>query len=149
MKSKLGSIPKEWHRQLKNLDVLLSTETAIAASDDGNGWIISDNGKYYTVLPDGDKLVVYNSELDISVGTIAFTVPDEWRRRLKDRSVLLSPKATVATADDGDGWTITDNGKYHTILPDRDNSSSTKVSSKYMQARLLSPFLGKDIHAHL
>ena len=143
MKSKLGNIPKEWHRQLKNLDVLLSTETAIAASDDGNGWIISDNGKYYTVLPDGDKLVVYNSELDISVGTIAFTVPDEWRRRLKDRSVLLSPKATVATADDGDGWTITDNGKYHTILPDRDKLIVYEGELKIYAGTITFTFLGK------
>ncbi len=143
MKSKLGNISKEWHRQLKNLDVLLSTETAIAASDDGNGWIISDNGKYYTVLPDGDKLVVYNSELDISVGTIAFTVPDEWRRRLKDRSVLLSPKATVATADDGDGWTITDNGKYHTILPDRDKLIVYEGELKIYAGTITFTFLGK------
>ena len=143
MKSKLGSIPKEWHRQLKNLDVLLSTETAIAASDDNNGWIISDNGKYYTVLPDGDKLVVYNSELDISVGTIAFTVPDEWRRRLKDRSVLLSPKATVATADDGAGWTITDNGKYHTVLRHGDKLIVYEGELKIYAGTITFTFLGK------
>ena len=142
MKSKLGNIPKEWHRQLKNLDVLLSTETAIAASDDNNGWIISDNGKYYTVLPDGDKLVVYNSELDISVGTIAFTVPDEWRRRLKDHSVLLSPKATVATADDGAGWTITDNGKYHTVMRHGDKLIVYEGELKIYAGTITFTFLG-------
>ena len=143
IKSKLSSVPDEWRQQLKDIDVLLSPKATIAAADDGNEWIITGNDKYRTVLPDGDKLIVYESELKTPAGTITFTVPDEWRRRLKDRSVLLSPKATVATADDGDGWTITDNGKYHTILPDRDKLIVYEGELKIYAGTITFTFLGK------
>ena len=79
----------------------------IAASDDYNGWTIDDNDKDYTVLPDGDKLVVYQGRFEAPAGTITFNVPDEWRQQLKDHGVLLSPRATIASDEDNVEWTIT------------------------------------------
>ena len=142
MKSKLSNVPEEWHRQLRDVNVLLSKEVTIAASDDNNGWTIDDNGKEYTVLPDGDKLVVYNSELEISVGTITFTVPEEWRRRLKDHGVLLSPRATIASDEDNVEWTITDNDKLHTALRDGDELKIYEGELKIYAGTITFTFIG-------
>ena len=81
-----------------------------------NGWTIDDNGKNYTILPDGDKLVVYHGEFETFAGTVTFNVPDEWRQQLKDHGVLLSPRATIVTDEGNAEWTITDDGAHHTVL---------------------------------
>ena len=120
MKSKLVNVPEEWLRQLRDFGVFPSSKTTIAASDDSNGWIITDNNKHHTLLPDGDKLVVYEGEFNTPTATVTFIVPEEWRQQLKDHGVPLSPKATVVTTEDSDEWTITDNDKRHTALRDGD-----------------------------
>lgn len=117
MKSKLANVPEEWLRQLRDFGVAPSSKATIAASDDSNGWIITDNNKYHTLLPDGDKLVVYEGEFNTPTVSVTFIVPEEWRRKFEDHGVLLSPKANIVTTEDSDEWTITDNDKNHSALP--------------------------------
>ncbi len=143
VKPKLGKLPEEWGRQLRDSDVLLSEEATIAASDDYNGWTIDDNGKDYTILPDGDKLVVYQGEFETPAGTITFNVPDEWRQQLKDHGVLLSPRATIASDEDNVEWTINDDGKYHTALRDGDELIVHEGELKIYAGTITFTFLGK------
>ena len=140
--SQLGSVPVDWSQRLKDHGVQLSRTATIEVAENNDGWTITDNAEDLTVLPDGDELIVYEGELEIYSGTFTFTVPDEWRRRLKDHSVLLSPKATVAAADDGAGWTITDNGKYHTILLDEDKLIVYEGELKIYAGTITFTFLG-------
>jgi subfamily B ATP-binding cassette protein MsbA len=141
--SQLGSVPVDWSQRLKDRGVQLSRTATIEVAEDNDGWTITDNAKDLTVLPDGDELIVYEGELEIYSGTFTFTVPDEWRRRLKDHSVLLSPKATVAAADGGAGWTITDNAKDLTVLPDGDELIVYEGELKIYAGTITFTFLGK------
>ena len=142
MKSKLSTVPDEWHRQLKDFGIQLSSKATIAVTDNGNGWIIRDNNKYYTVQPHDDSLIVYEAESQTPVGTITFAVPDKWRRQLKDHGVLLTPHATVAIDSGGDGWTIADNGKHHMALPNGDELAIYEGELKIYAGTITFTFLG-------
>ena len=116
MKSKLSGVPEAWHKQFNEINVPLSSDATISPAANSNGWVITDNDEHYTLLPSGDKLIVYERDLKTPAGTVAFIVPDEWRQQLKDHGVLLSPRAAIAASEDSDSWTISDNEKRHTAL---------------------------------
>ena len=141
MKSKLEDVPEVWRQQLKELGILLSSKAAISAANDSYAWIITDNGEYHTLQLDGDKLLVYGSARETRAGTIDFTVPDEWRRQLKDYGVLLSPAADIAAA--GDGWTISDNDKRHAVLRDGEELIVYEGELKIYAGTISFTFLGK------
>lgn len=142
MKSKLSTVPDEWHHQLKDFGVQLSSKASIAVINNGDEWIIRDNDKYYTVQPDGDRLVVYEDESQTLVGTIAFAVPDEWRRQLKDHGILLTPQAAVSIDAGGNEWTIADNGRHHAALPHGNQLTIHEGELKIYAGTITFNFLG-------
>ncbi|MDE0298653.1 MAG: ABC transporter ATP-binding protein [Candidatus Poribacteria bacterium] len=142
MKSKLDSLPEDWRRQLNDIDVLLSSEATIAANDENKGWIVTDSEKLYTILPDGDKLIVYEGEFRTLVGTVAFTVPEEWRRKFQDNGVLLSPKATIVVGEDADRWTISDDDKRHTAQRNGKELEVHEGELKIYAGTITFPFFG-------
>ncbi|MHC4098547.1 MAG: Nramp family divalent metal transporter [Planctomycetota bacterium] len=109
-----GIVSEGLRKLFADHDIRISSEAIISAGQEGRKWLISDSGKQYTLIKEGDLLIMhkgrllfststkYESNLDIGLNS------EGLRQQFADHDVQLSPKANISSAEKGSRWLIRD-----------------------------------------
>ena len=100
-------------RQFIDHDRRISREATITVEEDDRKWLISDSSKKYTIIREGNLLIVHKGKLLFEMTAskddlIPAVYPQALRRQFGEHNIQLSPQARISLDKEGNRWEIED-----------------------------------------